>query len=186
MIVFVDGVTELIGTNTVEVRNATCTFDDTRADFIPSIEGASGDLDALEREGQVFGFFDWNQEDTSVNTVYRVTGLSTTEDTPLTINFENSNTGQNGSFTTVVSAADVNNGEYIISSRALIADVNPGYGRADVQFNFETQNLLDVDRLIASDGIVTDYGDAANLAIFNQVVGGNNGTDSDNFPNDNE
>ncbi len=157
-----------IAAQSVSISDVVCTFDDTRAEFITSETFPGAALDSLVREGQVFGFFDWNQEDGPVNSVYRITGLSTTEDTPLTVVFENSNAGQNGSFETVIAASDVNNGEYVIASRRQLADLNPGYQRADVQFNFETTNGLDVDRLISSGGVVTDFGDSANrVDIFN-------------------
>jgi len=168
-----------ITAQTVSITNAVCSFVQgatARADFIVSEMGAEGGLDTLQREGQVFGFFDWNAEAGPVNTVYRVTGLSTTEDTPLTVVYENSNAGENGSFEMVIAAADVNNGEYIITSRTQLADLNPGYDRADIQFNFETTNGLDVDRLISSNGIVTDYGDGANGTTFDNVNPG------DSFP----
>jgi len=183
VVVTVDGTTELPGPNTINVVNTVCDFSDANADFVPAIDGTNGPLDTLQREGQVFGFFDWNSETGPVNSVYRVTGLSTTEDTPLTVVFENSNRGQDGTFETVISAADVSDGEYVIASRRQLSDLNPGYARADVQFNFQTTNSLDVDRLISSNGTVTDFGDSANSASFFNAFGSSTPVlDGDNDP----
>jgi len=66
-------------------------------------------------------------------------------------------------------ASDVQNGEVTLSSRNQIAALNPGYDRADIQISFETSNQLDVDRLISSDGIVSDFGGGAN----SQFLGAN-------------
>jgi len=183
--VTVDGTTVLPGPNTITVTNVVCDFSDANADFVPQVTEAGGALDTLQREGQVFGFFDWNAEAGPVNSIYRVTGLSTTEDTPLTVVFENSNTGQDGAFETVISAADVSDGEYVIASRRQLAELNPGYARADVQFNFQTTNALDVDRLISSNGIVSDFGDSANSASFGNAMPGEAlpVVDGDNDPN---
>jgi hypothetical protein len=166
VVVTVDGETELPGPNAISVTNVVCDFSDANADFVPEVIEAGGALDTLQREGQVFGFFDWNAEAGPVNSVYRVTGLSNTEDTPLTVVFENSRSGQNGSFTTVIPASEVSNGEFTMASRLLISELNPGFDRADIQFNFQTTNGLDVDRLISSNGLVTDFGGGANFTFF--------------------
>lgn len=126
--------------------------------------GSNAALDALERDGRGFGPYDWNNESGAVNSVYRITGLSTTSDTPMTITYSNSNAGAafNTTVSGTVAAADVTNGEYIITSRGGLSTMNAGYQRADVSFFFETGNAVDVDRLISSNGDVGNFGNAAN------------------------
>ena len=170
--VFADAdATTFIATQEVVVRNAVLTYDnmnlatETEVGNPGDVFCGHGDLDFLQREGREFGFFDWVAEMGAVNNLFRVTGLSTTEDTPYSLTFDNSRTGQDGTFSGVIAAADVVEGEYVFSSRNQFSMLNPGYGRADVNMIFETNNDLDVDRLISSNGVVASYGDSANSDV---------------------
>jgi len=51
-----------------------------------------------------------------------------------------------------------------IRSRVELEDLNPGYDSADILLSFQTNNRLDVDRLIASaGGNVAPFGEGANV-----------------------
>ena len=130
-------------------------------------------MDALQREGQAFGSFDWNGDSpTGTLTVYRVTGLM--EDTPYTVTMSNS--GADGIYNGV--AVPNAFGEEVITSRGFGANV-PTYVRGDAVFIFETNDNLDVDRLQIRNDVVTAFGDGAN-ADRDGFLGADPREDSDN------
>lgn len=140
------------------VVNATVEF--TGADFIDEEAGATGNLDALVREGATFGFFDWNAGPAIADptlSIYRVTGL--TNAVNYTIQVENSNNDGLYFGTATPDAA----GEAVLVSTTL--PVPADTGRYDFEITFESASTqIDVDRLLLRTGIVTDFGGGANTA----------------------
>ena len=178
IIVTVDG-TEVIPSQNVLAADVVHDFTDAGGpDLIGSEAGSDAALDRLQREGQAFGFFDWNSGGAGAQTVsvYRVTGLTPGETVPFTATLENSNA--NGDVAGSVTADAT--GEAVIFSTDLAGALPAGVVRYDFQINFETGNDVDVDRLLVREGIVTSFGDGANSNEFgfatNQPV-----NDSDNF-----
>lgn len=196
IVISVDGVTP-IQTQTLAVTNPNIVFNDSRANLIPdehnsgeipadrngydSILDGIGALDPLQRQGAIFGFFDWNSETGPVNSVYRVTQFSAPYvDVPYEITITNSRSGNNGTWRGVVPAAAqaAGNGEVSLNSRNMfglgltgwdpngVGSTLAGYDRGDVLLSFETADALDVDRLISSNGVVAPYGDGANNNIY--------------------
>lgn len=149
---------DLIPTMQPAVSAATVTFAGTPSpDFIANEAGATGNLDRLQREGQDFGFFDWNGSNgNGTLTVYRITGL--TGPTIMNVTIENSNA--DGTYTTTVSPDAT--GEAVITSLNMGGTLPAGVVRFDAQLNFETATALDVDRLMSRGGIITSFGDGAN------------------------
>jgi len=153
--------TDAIVSQSVTVTAATVSFDQTvgAPEFITSEPGAIGGIDTLGREGQTFGVFDWNGSNPAGTiSIYRITGL--TGPTVFTVTLSNS--ADNGIFTGTVTPDAT--GEAIITSVDFGLPVPPMFVRADVEFNFETGNMLDVDRLLARNGIVTNFGGGANFS----------------------
>jgi len=147
----------MIPSQDVNITSAVVTFTPGTPDFITSEPGAIGPLDRLEREGQEFGVFDWNgASPTGTVSVYRITGLPPG---PTTFTVTLTNSGANGSFTGIVTPDAT--GEAVITSTNFSAGVPP-YGRGDVLFVFETAAVVDVDRLLARNGVVSAFGDGAN------------------------
>ena len=123
-----------------------------------------GPIDTLDREGRVFGFFDWvGSSSTATITVLRVTGLPTDEDVAYTVEFKNANDGSDGSYRGVATAADLADGELALFSHTGFGTSNTNYTRADVQICFETdEEDVDVDRLMIRNNVVSAYNDGAN------------------------
>lgn len=149
-----------IETQTVSVENAIVNFnDDNGPDLIPTEPGATGPLDGIEREGQTFGVFDWNSGSPSGTiSVYRVTGL--TGPTDYTVTLTNAGSA-NGVYSGV--ATPNSTGEFVINSLNYGIPSIPAYIRADAEFVFEFSGDIDVDRLMARNGIVSEFGDGSNL-----------------------
>jgi len=142
----------------VSVTNAVVTFNDDNADLVATEDGAEGDLVNLQRDGQNFGPFDWNDGRAGFTTsVYRVTGFDPAEVVDYTVTLSNSN--RDGSFTGTLTADAV--GEFIMTSVGFGGVVGT-YGRGDVSLNFERNGELDVDRLMVRNGISTSFGGGAN------------------------
>jgi len=142
----------------VSVTNAVVTFNDDTADLVATEDGAEGDLVNLQRDGQNFGPFDWNDGRAGFTTsVYRVTGFDPAEVVDYTVTLSNSN--RDGSFTGTLTADAV--GEFTMTSVGFGGVVGT-YGRGDVSFNFERNGDLDVDRLMVRNGISTSFGGGAN------------------------
>lgn len=157
-----------IETQTVSVENATVNFNDTNGpDLIATETGATGSLDGIEREGQTFGVFDWNSGSPSGTiSIYRVTGL--TGPTDYTVTLTNAGAAANGVYSGV--ATPNANGEFVINSLNYGIPSIPTYVRADAQFVFEFSGDIDVDRLMARNGIVSEFGDGSNLDGGNSPI----------------
>ena len=112
----------------------------------------------MQREGQNFGPFDWNDGRAGRTTsVYRVTGFNPGEVVDYTVTLSNSN--RDGAFSGTLTADAV--GEFTMTSVGFGGVVGT-YGRGDVSFNFERNGALDVDRLMVRNGISTSFGGGAN------------------------
>ena len=149
----------------VLVSAGVVTFDPTAGapEFIPSEAGPSGELDDLQREGQEFGFFDWNSGQAGAQTVsvYRVTGLDPSADTAYTISIENA--GLTGAANTLTGALTADAaGEAVLTSAAIAAMLPATVKRYDFQINLETSNPLDVDRLMSKGGVISAFNDSSN------------------------
>jgi len=163
-------------TQTVSIANAVVTFNDSSADLIASEPGANGALDAIQRQGQSFGTFDWNGDaPTGTLSVYRATGF--TPGTPVAYTVTMSNSGANGSFSGM--ATPTATGEIVLNSRGF-GGVVPTYGRGDAVINFETAAAIDVDRLLIRGGVVSDFGGGANRADSFNCLGSHPLNDADN------
>ena len=131
--------------------------------FVASEPGATGGLEFIQREGQSFGVFDWNSgpAGNQALSVYRITGLEPGE--PVTYTATLYNTIQGAPFT--LPAATVTGDAS--GEATLVSTVLPGIPadiiRYDLGLNFETADELDVDRLISTGGIVSNFGGGANL-----------------------
>lgn len=154
-----------IPAQTVSVSGATIDLDTT--DFLQATDPfVAADAEDLKLEGQIFGPFDWTSDSTKlVNTIFRITGLSTTEDVPAQIVVENSRNGAafNGVYPTTILGSSVQGSEIRWNSAAL-ESVAGQFGTADISLIFSTNNDLDVDRLLAgpSTAVVVPFGDGAN------------------------
>lgn len=176
--------TEVIETQQLRVEGLVATFVDTNANFIPQERYDDGDIDFLQREGQTFGFFDWNSgpDGAQTNSIYRITGLSQVEDTPYTITLTNASPASaEGTYRAVVpaAAAAATNGEAVLNSIGKwgIPSI-PNFVRADALVNFESSADIDVDRLLVRNGIISDFGDGSNQSDFG---GQHPNRDSDDF-----
>lgn len=147
-------------------------LDDTDHDFADNDDvdtdgtddAVDGPIDSLDREGKVFGYFDWvgSNPDATI-TVLRVTGLPRDEDVRYTVNYINALDGSNGNYSAVASAADLADGELALFSHTGFGTSNTSYGRADVQICFETASeIVDVDRMMIRSGVVSAYNDGSN------------------------
>lgn len=150
---------------TVTVSGGTIDLD-TTDNLLATDAFVAQDAEDLKLEGQIFGPFDWVSDSTKlVNTIFRVTGLSTTEDVPAQIVVENSRNGAafNGVYPTTILGSSVQGSEIRWNSAALEA-VAGQFGTADISLIFSTNNDLDVDRLLAgpSTAVVVPFGDGAN------------------------
>ena len=153
--------TTVITTQSLKVVNSSVSFRDTGLpDLIMSEQGAEGNLDALQREGREFGYFDWNAGpaigDPTLS-VYRITGLDAGMPVDYTLTLENSN--NNGTYAGTVTANSYGEAQLVSTLMPVPADTE----RFDVLINLETPNDdVDVDRLMLRTGIVTAFNDGAN------------------------
>lgn len=182
----VDGVADFINvavtgaaalpTQPVSVSGATVTFNDGVADLVATEAGANGAIDALQRQGQNFGPFDWNGGNpTSTLSVYRGTGF--TPSVPVAYTVTMTNSPVNGSYQGMVTPNA--EGEVVLTSKGFGAAAVPAYTRGDATINFETINAIDLDRLMIRNGVVSDFGDGSNSNGF--TCGGvNTSADADN------
>ena len=127
-----------------------------------------GDLDPLNREGAVFGRFDWVGANNGAGTVtiLRVTGLPLGEAVPYTVNLINTPNGTyDGTYSGVIPAN--HDGEVGLDSHSLFDVDNPvNFVRGDAELCFETNAALDVDRLMTtSGGQVASFGDGSNFNV---------------------
>lgn len=153
-----------------------------RENFRPTEAQAGGNIDFLQREGQAFGYFDWVGGDANRTvTVLRATGMPTMSPTPFTITFDNavppSLNGQTftGTYNPANATGDlVGSGEFTMNTAlGMGLDTPPTFLRADILVNFETNADIDVDRLMARNGIITNYGDGANNSynvVFSNTI----------------
>ena len=127
-----------------------------------------GALDPLNREGAVFGRFDWVGSNNGAGTVtiLRVTGLPLGEAVPYTVNLINTPNGTyDGTYSGVIDAD--HDGEVGLDSHSLFDVDNPvQFVRGDAELCFETNAALDVDRLMTtSGGQVASFGDGSNFNV---------------------
>ena len=172
------------GTDEVEVQsldvvNALVTFNDGNADLVDSEPGAEGGIDDLERQGQVFGVFDWNDGRAGRTTsVYRATGFQPGQTFDYEVEMTNSIFAAPNNVFRGTATADIV-GEFVMTSVGF-GGIVPVFGRGDAEITFEVTETLDVDRLMVRNGISTEFGDGANSNEFafsnNQPV-----NDGDNF-----
>jgi len=165
-----------IASQAVNVTGFTINLDDSPGvNLVPSIAGANGDLDGLQRQGTTCGVFDWNGQ-TITNSVYRITGLPAGT-TNGSISFTNSVAGAagNGSYNFSVTST---NGEAVLTSFNNFNTANDDWVRADISMTFEVADSIgeniDVDRLLSRGGVISDFGGGAN-----STGGSNNGGSSD-------
>jgi len=151
---------EEIPSQAVLVKNSIVDFNDSGPDLIGTEPGPAGAIDALQREGQSFGFFDWNSggEGAQTISVYRVTGLPAGEEVPFTVVLENSNA--DGTYSGTVTGDET--GEAVLVSTSLAGALPAGVVRYDFGINFEIGDDLDVDRLLSRGGVVTAFNGGAN------------------------
>ena len=150
---------------TTIVSAGVVTFDPTAGapEFIPSEAGPSGALDDLQREGQAFGFFDWNSGQAGAQrlNVYRVTGLEPSSMTRYTVEVENADvTAAEGTVTGYLTSDAA--GEAVLTDSMIAAMLPADVARFDFGINIETGNDIDIDRLMSTGGIVTSFNDGAN------------------------
>ena len=168
----------------IVVNNVEHEFDDVAGlDFIAEEAGAGGGLDSLQREGQFFGTFDWNNGPMGGGTlsVYRVTGLPVGVEVPYTATVWNSgwDTAANRNVTGSVTGDAA--GEAVILSSTIPALVGAGFDdvqRYDFSINFEFGGAMDVDRMMLTNGVVTAFNDGTNAN--DDTLQNNPGNDSDN------
>ena len=175
------GATEAVLAQVVTASNGVLTLNST-VGLQATDPLSSADEEDLIYEGQYFGPFDWVADTGGrVNSIFRVTGLSTTVDTIAQIVVANSNNGLNGVYPFTISASDVDNGEERLVSSTL-EGIAGAFGTADISMVFSTTNDLDVDRLLSgpSTATVVPFGDGANQ----DGSGGANPTIPTNTDND--
>ena len=146
------------------VTASTVTFDSDDHGFISNEPGATGALEVVDREGETFGVFDWNSGPAGAQTlsVYRITGLPVGGTVNYTATIWNSNTGGPGAMLLPqASVTGDESGEAVLVSTTL-PGLPAGTVRYDLGLNFETARRLDVDRLLATGGVVTAFNGGAN------------------------
>ncbi len=165
------------------VTNVVVTFNDSCADLIPSASYAGGALDSIDAVGvQAFGPFDWVGQGGATTSFFRVTRLN--GPTPFEVELVNSDA--DGIYSgTLTPDAD---GRIVINSNSFgLGAAAPTYTNGDVLFRFETNEPLDVDRLLLTTGFgITNYGDLGNFGTdFVDGDAANSGygpaSDADNF-----
>lgn len=172
-----------IASQNVNISNVRTNFNQQATDLVTQeVCQASAALDRLQRQGRSFGFFDWVNEvaGTNVagtNNVFRISGFAPDangvfSDIPYTVTAENAEGSMGatpGPFTGTISAATLAAGNGTITLRADqdfgVDGGTDGIGRADYGFLFETNDLLDVDRLVVQNGQIFSFDDGANEAL---------------------
>ena len=173
-----DGGTEIEVQN-LDIVNALVTFESADGeDLMDDEPGAADPLDNLEREGQEFGVFDWNDGRAGRTTsVYRVTGFQPEQTFEYEVEMTNSIFAAPNNVFRGTGTADIV-GEFVMTSVGFgPADV-PTFGRGDAEFTFEVTETLDVDRLMVRNGISTEFGDGANSS--STLVSNQPNNDDDN------
>lgn len=159
------GASDFLVTQSLSVANTVVNFNDSGADLIASEAGPTGAVDGLEREGQSFGYFDWNGGEAGRTiSQFRITGLPANSTTDFSVQIANSvssgGSDVDGTYFGTVTANE--NGVATLSSAGYGDAAVPAHKNHDSLIIIETASSLDMDRLIARNGIVTNYGDGAN------------------------
>ncbi len=143
----------------VSVTASTATFKDSvGVNLIGSEPFASGALENIQKDGRVFGPFDWVGDATkSSRNIFRSTGAAAAA-TAGEVIFSNSSNGKNGVFPFTLNSV---NGEAQTFSNTDLDTLNPGFGRADVTFNFFATTPTDMDRLLLRGDILSNFGNNA-------------------------
>ena len=103
---------------------------------------------------------------TIATTVFRVTGLKTKPSAVVTVT--NSSGTKDGTYTldlsgkTLSGAATTGSSQLVLTNADIQAAVGGPFGIADVTLTFFTSDAVDVDRLLATGGIVSAFGDEGN------------------------
>jgi hypothetical protein len=186
IVVTIDGTTS-IASQTATVGTMTATFTDRVGppvvDFITSESFNGSALDALQREGTTFGFFDWvGDANKSSRHIFRFTGMNANAITG-EVDFANCSSGQNGTFgpftlNTVNGEGQVFNHTAGSSGNITLDSLNPSFGRCDVRFRLfsDVSATGDVDRLVLRNDILTPFGDNNNGA--NDATSNGNATNN--------
>ena len=158
--------TDSVTAQSVSVSDATLTLLTTGTSLKATDAFTKADVEDLKYEGNIFGPFDWVSDSTkAVNSIFRITGLSTTADVPAQIIVENARNGAafNGVYPFTILGSSVQGSEVRVNSAQLEA-IAGQFGTADISMVFSTTNDLDVDRLNASPSasVVTPFGDNSN------------------------
>ena len=152
----------VVSASTVTFRSVASTHE-----FISNEPGATGALEIVDRQGETFGVFDWNSGPAGAQTlsVYRITGLPVGGTVNYTATIWNSNTGGPGALLLPqASVTGDDSGEAVLVSTTL-PGLPAGTVRYDLGLNFETAGTLDVDRLLATGGVVTAFNGGANADV---------------------
>ncbi len=150
---------------TASVTASTATFSDSAGiNLIANEPYASGALETIQRQASTFGPFDWvGDASKGSENLFRVTGAGAAS-IPGEVIFTNSSAGKNGTFPFTLNTV---NGEAVLRTKATGANMsldqlNPGYGRADVTFNFFAPTPTDIDRLQLRGDVLSTFGGGAN------------------------
>lgn len=154
-----------VALQTLTVENATVNlaagFEDEPATVI------GNGVDGITLDGANFGPFDWvGDTSTIATTVFRVTGLTSKPQTFVTL--RNSSGSKDGTYEvnlsakTLSGAASTGSSQLVLTNADIQAAVGSGFGIADVIWTFLSSDAVDVDRLIATGGIVSAFGDTGN------------------------
>lgn len=126
-----------------------------------TLEGGSGDLGDLTREGSNTGTFAWvGDSSASTANVFRATGVPATVPT-IRVTLDNSTADVDGEYV-VTPAMTASNGELILTNRDIETAVGSAFGRADVSWSFEADGIS-VSRFMVTNGVVTQ--NATDLAL---------------------
>ena len=162
--VTLDG-TGVVALQTLTLENAEL---DLAAGFVDEDATVTGNgVDSITLDGANFGPFDWvGDTSTIATTVFRVTGLKSKPVTFVTL--RNSSGSKDGTYPvdlsgkTLSGAASTGSSQLVLTNADIQAAVGSGFGIADVIWSFKSSDAVDVDRLIATGGIVSAFGDTGN------------------------
>lgn len=158
----VDGGVEILPQQP-EVENAVVAFDGTGLVASETVEVVGFGLDSIDLEGESFGPYDWvGDAGKGTKNVFRVTGLTDTPTAVVTITNSSEDDDFNGTYPldlSTVQTSDAN--ELTIYAADIQGAVGEAFGRADVTFTFFSSDNIDVDRLLATGGVVTSFGNDA-------------------------